>query len=166
ANQRIHLLHHLPIPFKGNGIHILLDDDGPVGNHIDYKNRIHQEEVTTTSPINDHADHLAGILVGAGNLNPLYRGIAEKATIYLFTYTSDISDTTGLFAIPRTYNQYQTFITNTSQGNGCNAGYNAFAQILDQQVGDYPRLLHVFSAGNNGNVSCGYYAGNEFGTIN
>lgn len=165
SNQRIHLLHHLPIPFRGNGIHILLDDDGPVGNHIDYKNRIYQEEVTTTSPINDHADHLAGILVGAGNLNPLYRGIAEKASIYLYTYTSNISDTTGLFAIPRTYNQYQTFITNTSQGNGCNAGYNAFAQILDQQVVDYPRLLHVFSAGNNGNVSCGYYAGNGFGTI-
>lgn len=165
SNQRIHLLHHLPIPFKGNGIHILLDDDGPVGNHIDYKNRIHQQEVTATTPINDHADHLAGILVGAGNLNPFYKGIAEKASIYLYTYTSNISDTTGLFAIPRTYYQYETYITNTSQGNGCNAGYNAFAQILDQQVIDFPRLLHVFSAGNNGNVSCGYYAGNGFGTI-
>ncbi len=165
ANQRIGLLHNSPIPFNGNGMNILLDDDGPIGNHIDYKNRINQDKVRPTSIINDHADHLAGILIGAGNLNPLYRGIAEQATIRLYTYTSDISQVDGLFDILDAYHNHQTYITNTSQGNGCNAGYNAFAQILDQQVVDLPRLLHVFSAGNNGNVSCGYYVGTGFGTI-
>lgn len=165
ANQRVNLMEQMPFSFKGKGMNIFLDDDGPVGPHIDYKGRINQEMVTATSPINDHADHLAGVLIGAGNVNPLYKGIADSATIRLYTYTSDISQQSGLFDIPNAYSQHQTYVTNTSQGNGCNAGYNAFAQILDQQVVDYPRLLHVFSAGNNGNGSCGYYAGNGFGTI-
>lgn len=168
TNQRSNFLnapyasgHH----FDGSGINIMLDDDGPVGNHLDYRNRSDQSQTSYTPVINDHGDHIAGILIGAGNRDPRYKGMAPGATLRVYNYTSDLLSGTGLMDFPNAYVNHGVVLTNTSQSDGCNAGYTAFSQLLDQQTVNHSSLLHVFSAGNSANLNCGYGAGTGWGTI-
>ena len=56
-------------------------------------------------------------------------------------------------------------ITSKSYSNGCNAGYTSLAKDLDEQINLYPSLIHVFSAGNDGNSDCNYGAGSGWGNV-
>ncbi|MCX7743839.1 MAG: S8 family serine peptidase [Flavobacteriales bacterium] len=153
------------LPLTGQGIRMMLNDDGDVGLHIDYKNRTDQTAATPSPAFIDHANHIAGTLIGAGNRDPRYAGMAPGAFLKVHTYTTNPSSGLALFDFPNAYVNEQITITSTSQSDGCNAGYTAFAQLMDQQITDYPSLMHVFSAGNTGNNNCGFGAGNSWGTI-
>ena len=153
------------LPLTGQGIRMMLNDDGDIGQHIDYKNRTDQMEATPSPAFIDHANHIAGTLVGAGNRDPRYAGMAPGAFLKVHTYTTNPASGLALFDFPDAYVNEQITITSTSQSDGCNAGYTAFAQLMDQQINDYSSLMHVFSAGNTGNNNCGYGAGNGWGTI-
>jgi hypothetical protein len=153
------------LPLSGQGIRIMLNDDGDVGQHIDYKNRTDQTQATSSPAFIDHANHIAGTLIGAGNRDPRYAGMAPGTFLKVHTYTTNPASGLALFDFPNAYVNEQITITSTSQSDGCNAGYTAFTQLMDQQITDYPSLMHVFSAGNTGNNNCGYGAGNGWGTI-
>lgn len=153
------------IPLDGSGIHIQMNDEGIIGNHIDYLNRITQDEALPTPVFADHADHIAGTLIGAGNKNPRYAGVAKAALLTVHSYTTDPSSGLGLFDFPDAYLNHDIVITSTSQSDGCNTGYTSFAQLMDAQIFQLPSLMHVFSAGNNAYISCGYGAGTGWGTI-
>ena len=56
-------------------------------------------------------------------------------------------------------------LTNSSYSNGCNAGYTAIAETVDQQIHENPTLCHIFSAGNSNGNDCDYGAGNQWGNI-
>lgn len=149
----------------GSGIKLMMNDDGDVGNHIDYKNRTDQSQATPSPNFIDHANHIAGTLIGSGNRDPRYAGLAAGAFLKVHTYTTDPGSGLALFDFPNAYENEQIIITSTSQSDGCNAGYTSFAQLMDQQITQHPSLMHVFSAGNTGNNNCGYGAGNSWGTI-
>lgn len=143
--------------YNGNGVKVMLQDDGMIGPHIDYQGRIGQQY--TTDPTGTHGDHIAGTIMGAGNMDPKTKGMAPAAEIYVY----NVYD--GIDSIPQHYFNPGVVITSTSYSNGCNAGYTAFARTHDQQVRQYPSLMHVFSSGNSGTSNCSYGAGSGWGNI-
>ena len=143
--------------YDGTGVAVAMGDDGIIGPHIDYQGRANQDSVSNNN--GDHGDHVAGIIMSAGNLDPKGRGQAFGADLYVYSVWDAVNFT------PQTYVNPGIRITSTSYGNGCNAGYTAFAQTADQQVRQMPSLVHVFSCGNSGNSDCGYGAGQGWGNI-
>ena len=145
--------------FDGTGVHVELQDDGIIGPHIDYEGRILDQFLSNNN--GNHGDHCAGIIMAAGNLDPRAKGNAFGASLYVYSATNY----PGFNSIPQDYGNLGIRITSTSYGNGCNAGYNSLARMLDQQVRTFPSIMHVFSTGNSGSSSCGYGAGPGWGNI-
>lgn len=145
--------------YDGSGITVMLNDDGYVGPHIDFTGRIPYQFTVTTGQ--DHGDHCAGTILGAGNLEPRGMGMAPGAELIVFA----ASGYPGFDSIYNQYNTLGTRLTSTSYSNGCNAGYTSLAATMDEQVRTMPELMHVFSAGNNGTSNCGYGAGSGWGNI-
>lgn len=145
--------------YDGTGVHVMLQDDGIIGPHVDYEGRIGAQNLGFNN--GDHGDHCAGIIMAAGNIDPLARGNAPGADIYVYS----ANNYPGFTAIPTVYASLDMRITSTSYGDGCNTGYNSLARTLDQQVRNYASVMHVFSTGNSGTSNCGYGAGSGWGNI-
>jgi hypothetical protein len=137
--------------YNGAGVNVMLQDDGIIGPHIDYKGRLPNQFITFNN--GDHGDHCAGIIMGAGNRNPLTRGMAWGSNIYVYEAAPSYQ---GFDSINTHYTKYGIRIISTSYSDGCNAGYTTRAQQLDIQNLNMPQLIHVFSGGNQGGASCGY----------
>ncbi|RAK63166.1 S8 family serine peptidase [Hymenobacter edaphi] len=143
--------------YDGTGVSVAHGDDGLIGPHIDFQGRLDQ---TSSGPDGGtHGDHVAGIIMGAGNLDPRYRGQAVGAFNYYYTYPNNIN------SAPTHYNTRSIRITSNSYSNGCNAGYTSFARQMDQMSRQLPLMLHVFSSGNEGASNCNYGAGATWGNI-
>ncbi|MDF1694741.1 MAG: S8 family serine peptidase [Saprospiraceae bacterium] len=153
--------------YTGEGVTVLVRDDGFLFDHIDFSGRLDQSFSTPST--GGHGDGVAGILAGAGNLEPLYKGMAHESFVYVKRYVgSFLDETMSLF-----FNR-DAIVTNSSYGQVCNIGYTNAAQTVDQQTYENPTLMHVFSAGNSGQgvldnndnlVECGYGAGLVWGNI-
>ena len=145
--------------YTGAGIGVMVRDDGVVGPHIDFQGRIDNTQVSVTGQT--HGDGVAGILAGAGNLNPNNRGMAAGSDIFVVNYVPNFLDT----ATTNLINDGSVQITNSSYGDGCNGGYTLGSRTVDFQTNTTPSLLHVFSCGNSGGNNCNYGAGTGWGTI-
>ena len=145
--------------YDGSGLGVMCRDDGAVGPHIDFQGRAFGQVGNNGN--NTHGDGVSGIMAGAGNRNPTYRGMAAGADLYIVSYQPNFLDT----ATNNLINSGEVQITNSSYSNGCNAGYTTITQTVDNQSIDTPELLHVFSAGNSNNLNCGYGAGSQWGNI-
>lgn len=160
TNHRVNTLNGtnaISTGFTGNGVVVSLGDDGIIGPHIDYKGRLDQSAASNST--GDHGDHVAGTIFGAGNRNPLGRGMAPGAEMIYYTYPAN------LYAAELDYQTRDVRITSSSYSNGCNAGYTTFTVLMDETSYNNPGLLHVFSAGNSGTSNCSYGAGNLWGNI-
>lgn len=152
--------------YDGTGIVVGLADVGFVGPHIDFTGRL-----TNHYQIFDgnHSNMTSGILIGAGNLNPLAEGIATGAEIN--TYKVDPQLALGINSYPHisnavdNYTNLGTVITSTSYSQGTGGVYTVDCEFIDQQVIENKQFLHVFSAGNAGNSDHGYGAGAGWGNI-
>lgn len=143
--------------FTGEGVSVLVRDDGGVGPHIDFQGRMTN---LTAGMGGTHGDGVGGIMSGAGNLRPTARGMAAGSYMYVINYQADFLDNTMDLHFDN-----EVLVTNSSYSNGCNTGYTAIASTVDQQLFDNPTLMHVFSAGNSNNQNCGYGAGTQWGNI-
>ncbi|MFM2268708.1 MAG: hypothetical protein RL757_2149, partial [Bacteroidota bacterium] len=139
--------------FDGTGEGIVIPDDGVVGPHIDFHGRMTQAYSDLTALGGTHGDMTGGIAVGAGNLNPLMRGMASGALLKTYTINGYPHLTAAVANLNAGYH-----ITSTSYSNGCNA-YTTESQQIDNQMLANSTLLHVFSAGNNSSANCGYIGG-------
>lgn len=150
------------LQYNGEGVNVMMQDDGAIGPHIDYTGRIDQSSCSgcSTNPADDHGDHVSGTIMGAGNLDPDNRGMANGVDLKVYNPSNN---NYNLF--PNLFDNQDIVITSKSYSNGCNSGYTALARQLDQQVHDRPQLTHVFSAGNSGTQDCGYGAGGGWGNI-
>ncbi|MEK7253195.1 MAG: S8 family serine peptidase, partial [Bacteroidota bacterium] len=144
--------------YNGEGVNVLVRDDGGLGPHIDFQGRL--DNSNTPALGGTHGDGVGGIIGGAGNLDPLKKGMADGTFIYVVDYQDDFLDETmDLF-----FNK-NVIVTNSSYSNGCNAGYTEITETIDQQLFNNPTLMHVFSAGNANGGDCGYGAGSQWGNI-
>ena len=147
------------LKLNGEGVTQQVRDDGVVGPHIDFKNRIHNISIDAATN-ETHGDGVGGIMGGAGNRNPDNKGMAAGSFLYVTDYEANFQDTTvGLIQ------NFDVSITNSSYANGCNAGYTFATQSVDMQINELFGIMHVFSAGNSNNLDCGYGAGNQWGNI-
>ncbi len=156
-NHRANYLNSgLVLDYDGSGVWIALNDDGLVANHIDFVGRIDNDAVQGLDEGN-HGNHLAGTILGAGNLEERGRGHAPGASIKTYmAYANYQPVYGGWYDIPVSYYTPGVTITNTAVSDMvCNEGYNSLSQLLDQQVHDFPLLNHVLSAGNSGQENCG-----------
>jgi len=145
--------------YTGEGIGVMVRDDGIVGPHIDFEGRIDNSFATGTGQT--HGDGVAGIMAGAGNLDPTKRGMAAGSNVYIVNYNSTHLDSPTTTLI----NNDDVQITNSSYSDGCNVGYTTNSSTVDTQMNTNSDLLHVFSAGNSNNNNCGYGAGSQWGNI-
>ena len=145
--------------YTGAGIGVLVRDDGIVGPHIDFEGRIDNSTASGTGQT--HGDGVAGILTGAGNLDPTKRGMAAGASLFVSNYGSSFLDGATTTRI----NNGTVQITNSSYGDGCNGGYTNNTVNVDNQIFNNPTVLHVFSCGNSGTSNCSYGAGSGWGNI-
>jgi PKD repeat protein len=150
------------LQYNGEGVNVMMQDDGEIGPHIDYTGRIDQSSCSgcSTNPADDHGDHVSGTIMGAGNLDPEFRGMANGVDLKVYN-----SSNNNYNLFPSLFDNGDVVITSKSYSNGCNSGYTTLARLLDLQVHDRPQLTHVFSAGNSGGDDCGYGAGNGWGNI-
>ena len=167
AENRIGIKNHrsntLRVPYvggrnyDGTGVVVGHGDDGDIEPHIDFTGRVLANK---SGPSNGaHGDHVAGTIMGAGNLDPDGEGQAPGSKLVYYDYPDNLYD------IDVDYNLYGIRVTASSYSNGCNAGYTAFTRQVDLDAIQNPSLTHVFSAGNNGNSNCNYGAGSGWGNI-
>jgi PKD repeat protein len=150
------------LKYRGEGVKVMMQDDGFIGPHIDYQGRADQSACSPCSAAdeNSHGDHVGGTIMGAGNLDPRSRGMAHGAELLVYN-----SSNANYNFMPTLYQNEQVYITSKSYSDACNGGYTTLTRQLDQQVRLYPSLMHVFSAGNSGSDDCGYGAGSGWGNI-
>ena len=102
--------------YDGSGINIMMQDDGIIGPHIDYQGRIDQSNCSGCSSSNsdDHGDHVAGTIMGAGNLDPIAAGMSN-ASLYVYG-----SSNNNYYDVPLIYQNNDVIIPTKSYSNGCN----------------------------------------------
>ncbi len=128
--------------YDGSGVTLMLQDNSLLDEHIDYKGRFTDDEFAFQS--GDHGEHCGGIIAGAGNIDPVGRGMAYGAKVINYGFDND-----NYNEVPSLYENSNMTITSKSYGNGLNDGYTVIARQMDQQVRNMPSLIHVFSAGNS-----------------
>ncbi|HMC98104.1 MAG TPA: S8 family serine peptidase, partial [Flavobacteriales bacterium] len=142
----------------GEGVTVVVNDDGFVGPHIDFKGRTQQDAVASDLE-GTHGDMVAGIIGAAGNVDPHGAGMAPASSIIVRQYEGGLPNTVDLHV------NAGAMIFNSSYSDGCNAGYTTTTRQVDDEIFDHPALMQVFSAGNEGENDCGYGAGIGWGTI-
>jgi PKD repeat protein len=152
--------HPLGKKYNGAGVNVLVRDDGAVGPHIDFQGRLFNQDGSDAQLAGTHGDGVAGIIGGAGNIDPTKKGMAAGADIFVVDYVNNFQDAT----LPL-YLDKNVTITNSSYSDGCNAGYTLATQTVDEQIYQHPYLMHVFSAGNSNGSDCDYGAGGQWGNI-
>ncbi len=137
----------------GDSVVIGEGDDGYVQPHLDYSSRLSNFYLLQNS---DHPEHVAGTIIGAGNIDPSFKGMADKATLLVDHFNAIQDD------VPILYPSKNMVITSNSWGStsGCSSigQYTASSSSIDQQLRLYPKLLHVFAASNDGANACAPYS--------
>ena len=146
---------------KGKGIVVGVGDNSEIiTQHIDFTDRVINR---VSFPFSFHGIHVSGTVAGGGLIDARHNGMAPRATI-VSQYLSDI-----ITYAPTYVADHNMVVTNNSYTNadaGC-AGtgvYDVSSNYTDKQMGDFPKLLHVFSAGNDGRNTCAPYD-SSFATI-
>ncbi len=163
-NQAAHGIHALSAPqtrnLQGKNVVVGVGDNSDPSTHIDYSTRLINRTPVTPAA---HGTHTTGTVGGGGIINPMYKGMAPRSTL-ISQYFSDI-----LVNTPTYISDYNMTLTNnsyTSSLSGC-AGmgeYDFLSYYADAQLNTYPNILHVFAAGNEGNITCAPYP-NSFSTV-
>ncbi|HMU45420.1 MAG TPA: S8 family serine peptidase [Chitinophagaceae bacterium] len=147
-----------PVAFGGNdlngqGVVVGIGEDGDIQTHLDFTGRLINRAGEAPKA---HGTHVAGTVGGAGIIQELYAGYANKATLIgqifsnIYTYA------------PAYVTDYGMVITNNSYGSvtddcAYNGLYDLTSRVLDQQAFDLPELTNVFAAGNDGSKTCSPY---------
>ena len=142
------------LKYDGTGFGISWCDDGSVGPHIDFQGRLIVPIPYTAAQdlaTDMHGDMTAGVGAGAGNLDPVLRSNASGAKVISYYYAGfpNVQNAVANQAL------YQSYTTSTSYSeSGTCSNYQSSASAIDAQIFSNPRILHVFSAGNNGSATC------------
>lgn len=110
-----------------------------------------------------HGIHVSGTVAGAGLIDPKHNGMAPRSTI-VSQYFSDIITTAPTYVADHNMVVTNNSYTNADGGCAGEGAYDVVSNYTDKQMGDYKKLLHVFAAGNDGNLTCSPYPA-KFATI-
>ena len=138
---------------KGEGVTIGVGDNVSGIYHVDLMDRIINYN---SHGYTNHGVHINGIAGGAGIVDPKGEGMAPLAKLTNH-YFSDVLNVT-----PEISKIHNVVVTNNSysalQGSCETSGtYNVLSVGLDNLCNDYPTVLQVFAAANNGLFDCPPY---------
>ena len=147
---------------QGDSITIGVGDNIPAIFHVDTRDRVINFSNNFAGSTN-HGQHVNGTVGGAGTIDPATEGFAPHARLLDHQYDLLLSRAGTLqqdYGMSVTNNSYAAIV-----GDCAAAGtYDVYAQYMDTMALQYPSLMHVFAAGNDGNLSCSPYPAG-FGTV-
>ncbi|HMI79986.1 MAG TPA: S8 family serine peptidase, partial [Ferruginibacter sp.] len=136
---------------SGKGITVGVGDNSEILTpHVDFTGRVIGR---VWFPFSFHGIHVSGTVAGGGILDPKNNGMAPRATIVSQWFSDIITNT------PTYYADHNMIVTNnsyTTANDSCagNSKYDVVSNYADNQMRDYEKVLHVFSAGNDGRTTC------------
>ncbi|MDO7849347.1 S8 family serine peptidase [Hymenobacter sp. M29] len=130
----------------GQGLTVSVKEQPFDPNDIDFKGRV-VAAGAFPGPASDHATAMATLVGGAGNSDPLGRGVAREVRLATSDFARLLPDDGPQLA------QAGISIQNHSYGVGIENYYGVEALEYDRQCQQYPQLLHVFSSGNSGTAA-------------
>ncbi|WP_298738942.1 S8/S53 family peptidase [uncultured Chitinophaga sp.] len=115
----------------------------------------------SSGTLDAHATIMATLIAGGGNTGPEGKGVATAAWLSSSDFNSTANDNKLLPDDPASYQQLGIRLQNHSYGTGIENYYGIEAAAYDEQAQELDTLLHVFSSGNDGNLtpSSGAYNG-------
>ncbi|GHM99055.1 hypothetical protein WSM22_05450 [Cytophagales bacterium WSM2-2] len=127
---------------------------------IDLKNRSFKTSVSPATS-SQHATAMATLIAGGENSSWRARGVAPQARFTASDFSNLFPDNISIF------NSNYIHLQNHSYGVGIENYYGNEAVAYDEQVFQNPTLLHVFSAGNSGQLqpTTGTYANMTFANL-
>lgn len=126
-------------------------------NQIDFKGRNDGSYHTGTN-YSGHAFGVSQRICGAGNEDPLHRGMAPGTHHLTISYAA--------WNQPNLYTTENLRVVNHSYGYSCFQEYTGNSVLIDNQIRSQASMMHVFSAGNSGNSSsCDAYGLLGWGNI-
>ena len=131
---------------NGTGVVAGIKEQRPDADDIDLLNRSLPSTLSAAN-VQQHATTMATIIGGAGNSYYDGRGLASHASFFSSSFNNLFADDATVLL------QKQVSFQNHSYGTVVQSFYGAEANSYDQQAWSNPFLLHVFSAGNQGNQS-------------
>lgn len=148
------------LDLNGASVTVGVGDNSSGLFHTDTRDRIIN---FNPDPMELHGQHVTGTIAGKGIINPRGKGLAPNATILAHLYNLVWAQTATMFQ------DYNMSLTNNSYAavvNDCAVAgtYDLYSQMLDSLAFQYPKVLHVFAAGNDGNKSCPPYP-TGYGTV-
>ena len=144
--NQINLVHNNHAFVTGHGIVVSIKENRFDSSDIDFKGRY--LPTTLASPqLTTHALIMASLIGGAGNTFYSGKGVAPFSTLSSSSFANLLPETDVA------YRQYNIGVQNHSYGTGIENFYGADAAAYDASLIANPSLLHVFSAGNSGNLA-------------
>jgi len=139
---------------SGKGIVVGVGDNSELfTHHIDFNARVINR---IPFPASFHGIHVSGTVAGAGIIDQKHHGMAPRATI-ISQYLSDIITTAPVYVADHNMVVTNNSYTNAEDSCPGNGAYDVVSNYTDLQMGEYEKLLHVFSAGNDGLDICSPY---------
>lgn len=138
----------------GQGLVVSIKENPLDPTDLDFRGRLLNTPASTVIE-SAHASIMATLIAGAGNSGPAGEGAARQASIASSSYANLLPDANADLT------RLGVSVQNHSYGTGIENYYGLEALGYDQQTRQLPTLLHVFSAGNSGNLASpdGLYKG-------
>ena len=139
---------------SGKNLIVGIGDNADPSQHVDLAGKL---IMRTDEPVDLHGTHTSGIIAGGGILNPMWTGMAPRTHLVVNDFSNILVNSPTYVA------DYNMPLTNNSYYNGdadCpgDGDYNVLSYYVDSQMLGYPKLLHVFAAGNDGYITCSPYS--------
>lgn len=138
----------------GKGLTVSIKENRPDTPDIDFKKRFISTGLETAT-LSSHATIMATLIGGAGNTYYTGKGAAYKANLSSASFQTLLPENDSV------YRKFNITLQNHSYGTAIENFYGADSWAYDLSVNNNDSLLHVFSAGNSGNLAStsGKYAG-------
>ena len=131
---------------NGNGLTVSVKENLFDTTDIDFKNR-YKPTTLNSNEITTHATTMATLIGGGGNSFYTGKGIARGCSLSSDNYVVLLPETDSV------YKHYNISVQNHSYGVGIENFYGSDAAAYDLSMIDDAVLLHVFSAGNSGDLT-------------
>lgn len=143
--NRVNLISNNFPHINGSGSIVSVKDFLPNISDIDLIGKYINSGVASDS-VDLHGTDMATIIAGLGNSSLKGKGVAHKSKITSSDYNNIMPDPIHVFK------NFEINVQNHSYGTEIENYYGALAESYDEQAFTYPSLLHIFSAGNSGEL--------------